>query len=178
MPRRRLAVALLFDDATAAVLDRRRRSLGVDDLDRIAPHITVIPPVDLNVELVDPTWSAVVEACRGFGPIRLTLGPGATFAPRTPTIHLAVGGEVDRLAELRDRIRRPPFPQREQWAFVPHVTLVERAPDELIDTELAALVDVRLDVVVDAVRLLEHLPRPAGGRNWWRPIDVAPLSAG
>jgi len=137
----------------------------------------VVPPIDLLPEQVDELWPRLAATAARFRPLHLVLGPASTFAPRTMTIHLAVEGDVEPLTRLRDQLRVAPLPQAERWPFVPHVTLREEASADLIDQSLGAFAEVRLDVEVDALRLLEHLPRPEGGRNWWRPIASGPLLA-
>jgi len=165
-----VALALLFDRAATAYLDDLRRSLGTDDLDRIPPHITLVPPIDLTPEQVDQLRPRVAEAALQVAPFHLVVGPVATFAPRTMTIHLAVGGDLESLGRLAGLLPVGPIPPRTRWPFVPHVTLRENAPTDLIEQSLMSLADVRLPVEVDALHLLEHLPRPGGGRNWWRSI--------
>jgi 2'-5' RNA ligase len=174
--RRRLALALLLDPATTVAIDDLRRSLGTDDLDRIPPHITLVPPIDLIPEQVDQLWPRVIDISRRYKPFALVIGPAATFAPRTMTIHLAVGGDLEPLGQLADELRVDPVPQRRRWPFVPHVTLRDEAPTDLIEHSLASLADVRFETRVDALHLLEHLPRPGGGRNWWQSMAICPFA--
>jgi 2'-5' RNA ligase len=181
MARRRIVLAALFDVDTAAALDDLRRSLGVDDVERLPPHITLVPPSDRPAQDVEEAWPQLMGLAAGTDPLHLVLGPGASFQPRTPTIHLAVGGtedQLDRLTQLRERLLTWPLARTPRWPFVPHVTLCEDAPAELIAATLPTLAHIGFEVDITAVHLLEHLPRPQGGRRWWRPVAEAPLTAG
>jgi 2'-5' RNA ligase len=173
--RRRIAVALLFDRATTATVDELRRSAGVEDVVRIAPHITLVPPIDLQAEHLDPLLPMIAATAAASSLLHLTLGPVDTFAPRTMTIHLAVAGDLHALGRLRDELAVAPLAQRGRWPFVPHVTIREDAPLELIEHWQRDLPLVHIEARVDAVHVLEHLPRPGGGRNWWQPVARVPL---
>ncbi len=173
MDRRRVALALLFDRATTERVDQLRAAYGEDDLDRIPVHMTLVPPVDLPAGEVDTAWAAAAATAATEPGFDLVLGPAETFAPRTMTLHLAVTGDVERLAALRSRLRRPPLPQRERWPFVPHVTLRQETTIEVIERGLDELRDLHLRVRADELTLLEHLPRPGHARRGWSPVADA-----
>ncbi len=64
--------------------------LGDHRIGVIGPHITLVPPVNVNSEDVANARALVRAAAVSAPPLRLWLGPAASFAPATPTIHLAV----------------------------------------------------------------------------------------
>lgn len=175
MPRRRLAVALLFDADSAASIDVLRRAVGatVDDIDRIPPHITLVPPVQLPDGEIAAAWEEVRRAGRVIdGPLALHLGPVATFAPTTPTIHLSVAAH-DGLVGLRNASRVESMIRADKFDFVPHVTLREEASPERIDAAVAALADLSLDVEIRRLWLMQFQPT-AGASGRWEPIgDVS-----
>src|ERR671922_1484794 len=109
MPRQRLGVALLVPGPAAAEIDGLRRALGDGALGRIPAHLTLVPPVNVPVERVPAALTVLRSAgAAAGGPLRLQLGPAATFQPVTPVVYLEVGGDVDRLVALRDGVFRPP----------------------------------------------------------------------
>jgi 2'-5' RNA ligase len=172
MPRQRLGVALLVPGPAAAEIDGLRRALGDGALGRIPAHLTLVPPVNVPVERVPEALAVLRSAAAATGgPLRLRLGPAATFHPVTPVVHLAVAGEVDRLAALRDAVFRPPLQRALTHPFVPHVTLADDMAPARIPAAVAALADACLDVTVDRVHLLREEP----GRIW-RPVADAPLA--
>ena len=122
MARHRIAVALVVDGIVGHEVDGIRRALGDRQLDRIAPHVTLVPPINLRTPDRDDAIDLVRDAAARSEPIDLTLGPVATFAPRNPTRFLEVTphGPVAALAEtcrtgVLDRPRR--------HDFHPHVTV-------------------------------------------------------
>ena len=48
--RRRLAVVCIVDGRLGAEVDGLRRALGAAALERIAPHLTLVPPVNVHEE--------------------------------------------------------------------------------------------------------------------------------
>lgn len=180
MARRRLAVALLAPPAEAAAIDVLRQAAGVAEPFSVAPHLTLVPPVNVpeaDLPAVEATLRRVAAAAR---PVSLTVGPAATFLPETPTLHLAVGGpDLDALRSLRGHLRAGPFDRPDVWPFHPHVTICEHASVELIQAGLVAFAGLRRRWQIDSLHLLEqhrHGPdHPQHGRAHWVPIREEPL---
>ena len=174
MPRQRLGVALLIPPPVAAEIDALRRAVGDDDVSRIAPHVTLVPPVNVREEEVDDAVAVLRRAAAAVRPLRLELGPVTTFAPVSPTLHLAVGGDVDGVRRLRDAVFVPPLERTLTHDFVPHVTLIEGTPH--IEAGLVALAGYRADVLLTSVHLLREA-RDDDGARIWRPVADATLGA-
>jgi 2'-5' RNA ligase/ribosomal protein S18 acetylase RimI-like enzyme len=172
MPRQRLGVALLVPPPVALELDALRRALGDDDPDRIPPHITLVPPVNVREEDMDDAVAVLTAAAATTGPLRIELGPVRSFAPVSPTVHLAVEGDVDAVHALRDAVFTPPLSRPLTHEFVPHVTLIEGTSH--VDAALGALGGYFASIVIDRVHLMRESRRDDGSRVW-RPIADAPL---
>ena len=174
MARERLLVAVFVPPPLDAEVDGLRRALGDRALGRIGPHVTLVPPVNVADGSVDDALAVLREAAAATAPLRLRLGPAATFHPRNPVVYLAVGGDLDGLVALRDRCFRPPLARPVTHDFVPHVTIANRMAPPRIPSAVAALADFEADVVVDRA----HLLRQDGdaGRSW-RPFADAPFAA-
>ena len=169
--RRRLAVVVLPDGPVADQLDGLRRAVGDPALERIAPHVTLVPPVNVRAEDLGPALGRLrVAAAAVAGPLRLTLGPPATFLPVNAVLYLQVGGDLPGLRALRYSVSGPPLERPSGRPWVPHVTLANRVPAERITAALAALDRYAVVADVDRVVLLEEL----AGRKW-RPLADAAL---
>jgi 2'-5' RNA ligase/GNAT superfamily N-acetyltransferase len=172
MPRQRLGVALLVPQPVALEIDALRRALGDDDTGRIPPHVTLVPPVNVREEDVDAAVDVLKAAAGGVATLRIELGPVTSFAPVSPTVHLAVGGDVGGVQALRDAVFTPPLSRPLTHEFVPHVTLIEGTSH--VDAALAALGGYFASVVIDRVHLMRESRREDGSRIW-RPVTDAPL---
>ena len=179
MPRRRFAVALLVPAPVATEVDGLRRACGDANLRKVAPHVTLIPPINLREEDVSAALGEVREAAARFAPLALTLGPATTFGDdgNRNVLYLAVGGPgLDALHSLQAALVAGPLerpPQHE--SFVPHVTIAIAAGPERVDAGIAALADYRADVHVAHVTVLENVRDDDLDHHVWRPVADAAL---
>ena len=173
MPRRRLAVALLIPAPLATEIDGLRRALGAPT-DHVAPHITLVPPVNVRVEDVPAALAVLRDAAASItAPLALSLGPAATFHPVNPVVYLSVGGaDATRLVPLRERLLVAPLARRIDLPFVAHATLADGHPPERIGAALDALSAFDAPVSIDSVQLLDD---DAPGPHRWNPVAEARL---
>lgn len=161
MPRWRLGVALLIPEPVASELNGLRRALGDGAFERIAPHITLVPPVNVRLDEIDAALALLRSACESFAPFAVELGPVTTFAPVSPVIKLSVSGD-DMIKRLRDAVFRPPLERPLTFPFDAHATLADDASQARIDAALVALRDYK--VAVEFKRL--HLLKEEEGCTW------------
>jgi 2'-5' RNA ligase len=175
VPRQRLGVVLLIPPPVRTEVDALRRAVGEGDSARIAPHLTLVPPVNVRDAEVDAAVAVLQRAAASQpGPIRLELGPVTTFAPVSPTLHLAVGGDVEAVHRLRDAVFVAPLERPLTHPFDPHVTLLEEST--CIDEATASLAGYRAECTIGAVHLMRE-SRDEDGHRIWRPIADATFGA-
>jgi 2'-5' RNA ligase len=162
-------VALLVPPPLDMEVDGMRRALGDGTLGRMPAHLTLVPPVNVREDRLGEALAVLRRAAAATRPFTLTLGPPATFLPNSPTIYLAVAGDVQA---LRDRLFVDPLARSLTWPFVPHVTLADEAHRDRIAAALVALAGYTVDVRLDRVHLLREGP----GRVWL-PVADAPFAA-
>jgi 2'-5' RNA ligase/GNAT superfamily N-acetyltransferase len=172
VPKARLGVALLVPEPVTHELDGLRRALGDGTLDRIPPHLTLVPPVNVRGDRLDDALLVLRQAAAATRPFRLGIGPPASFLPVNPTLYLTVEEGADDVQRLRDRVFRPPLERPLTWPFVPHLTIADEIDPNRIRTALDVLADYRTEVAIDRVHLLEEGP----GRVW-TPIADVPFAA-
>jgi 2'-5' RNA ligase/GNAT superfamily N-acetyltransferase len=168
-PRHRLGVALLLDPPAATEVDGLRRALGDTSLGHVAPHITLVPPVNVRATEVGAAVDVVRSAAHNQeGAISLVLGPVATFAPANPVVYLSVGGPgAGDLRRLHEAVLSGPLERPERWPWVPHVTLADGLSDDRIKAAVTALGPYTTGVALDRLVLLEEMER------CWSPLADA-----
>src|SRR5205823_8256098 len=87
-------------------------------------------------------------------------------------LYLSVGGDLEHLHQLRDRVFTGPLERSLSWPFVPHVTVAEGVDADRIAAGLVAMASYRADVVIERVHVLEEQP----GRSWVTVADY-PMAA-
>jgi len=170
MPKVRLGVALLLPSPIAHEVDGLRRGLGDGGLGRIPAHLTLVPPVNVNVERLPAALAVLRSAAAATRPFTVATGAPATFLPDNPVIYLPVERGAPEAVALRDRVFRAPLSRDLTWPFVPHITIADDAAPARIAAALVALADYRLETTFDRVHLLEQ-----GAGRIWRPIADAPF---
>src|SRR5437660_11515348 len=153
MPRVRLGVVLLVPPPVAAEVDGLRRAAGDGALGKVAPHITLGPPLNVRDDRLADAVDVIRTAAAAHRPLTLALGPVATFAPDSPVLYLAVDDRDAgrRIAALRAAVFVDPLHRKVDWPFVPHVTLADEAPPERLRAATHALADYRAEITVDRV---------------------------
>ncbi|KLR62454.1 2'-5' RNA ligase [Actinobacteria bacterium IMCC26207] len=175
MPRRRVAVALLPPASISAKIQAVRSLLGDPRIDRIAPHLTLVPPVNLADQDVEQLQGLLRSVGSATTPFTLTLGPMSSFSPNTPTLHLAVQGDLPALRALREQLRVPPVNRPEVWPFTAHVTLRDSVPEDQIPPALQLFTGELPPWPVSRLYLLEFSPLKQG--EVWLPILEEPFEA-
>ncbi|MDQ2726347.1 MAG: 2'-5' RNA ligase family protein [Actinomycetota bacterium] len=173
--RYRLGVAVVIDPPVADEINGLRRALGDGALERIVPHVTLVPPVNVPASgLIDALARLRAAASSCPESLHLTLGPPASFLPANPVLTLTVAGDVDRLRALRDSVFVEPLARDLSWPWVPHVTLADDGDPVRIQVAVEVLDAYRATVTVDRLVLLEATRGAEGLR--WRPFADAALS--
>lgn len=175
--RHRLAVVVLVPAPVDREIDGLRRALGDRQLTVVAPHCTLVPPVNVAPAELDAALAVLRHAAARCPPLTLELGPPTSFRPVTPTLHLAVGPleAVDALGRVRDALFQAPLARRVDHEFIPHVTLSIDHPPGRIDAALDALGGYSAAVEIDRLWMLEEQVVAGGGRRW-EPLADAPLA--
>lgn len=163
---------LLVPEPACREVDGLRRALRRVAGVVVSPHVTLANPVNVREADVPVALDVVRAAAERAHPLDLRLGPVATFHPDSPVVHLAVGGDVDGLRALRDRVLAGPLARPAPWPFVPHVTLAEDLAPERIGAALAVLDGYRADVEIAGVHVLAE-ERDDDGLRCWRPVADA-----
>ncbi len=168
----RLGVVLLLPRHISTEVDGLRRALGVSPIERVPPHITLVPPVNVAEDELDRSVALVRQvATQQAARLHVVVGPVATFHPITPVIYLRVDGPgLEAIRAMRDALDTGPLAHERAHDFIPHVTLNDLATPEQITGGLAALGHFIEPVVLDGLTLLEQ-----GDDKVWRPIGDAPF---
>lgn len=165
--RTRLLVAVLLEGPVAHEVTGLRRALtGAEG--HLAPHVTLVPPVNVAEAARPEALALVREAAAEAAPLSLALGPPAFFDRPRAVLYLAVGGDVDGLEALRRKVARAPLDRpaaRPPRPFVPHVTLARGGGPAEAAERAALLGAYRALFTCRSIQLLEER-QAAGGRRW------------
>ena len=145
-----------------------RRALDDPSIDRIEPHITLVPPVNVREDDVPAAVALLRDAAASTATFELTLGPAASFLPVNPVVYLEVGGAVDRLLRLRGAVFTSPLERELTWPFVPHVTIADDADPARVEAAVTTLAGYEAVIDVERIAILEE----GEGRVWSTMADA------
>lgn len=167
MGRRRLSVALLVPRPWATEVDGLRRGFGDRAIQRIPPHITLIPPVNVAEDDLADALALLRRSASRAVPFDLTIGPPETFLPRNPVVYLSVDdGHHGPLHSLKQALAEPPFDRPDARPYVPHVTIATGTTAERIEATMTSMADFRIRIHLDGLHLLEMVPDDRVGTRW------------
>lgn len=166
----RLGVALMVPPPVRDEIDGIRRALGDGAMERVAPHVTIVPPVNVKGEQLDIALGLVRAAASSVVPFELEFGPVETFMPESPVIKLAVHGEgLLQLQRLRELAFVAPLLRETEWPYVPHVTL----KDEGTPVQLAHVSEVATSYMTKVRFERVHVLHKVSGQSWQPIADAA-----
>jgi 2'-5' RNA ligase len=187
--RYRLFAAIVLRGEVASRVDGLRMALGSNEIDRLPPHITLAPPVNVPTSALDQVLDDLRDLGGRTHPFACRLGPLATFGGERPVCYLEVRGadvELEGLAAaLRSGPLRPPEPavlpegpsphfatpdpeRAGRRTFVPHVTVAHRTSPTVAAAAVLAGARFSASLPVQGMSVLRS--EGAGSSRIWREI--------
>jgi 2'-5' RNA ligase len=99
------------------------------DLPYLAAHLTLLPPRTLPGS-ESAALQALAAICERVDPFEVILGEMESFVPTTPTVYIGVNHGASQLEELHNRLNTDALAGREDWPYIPHVTIGKMATQE------------------------------------------------
>ncbi len=173
--RQRLLVSYLLRDQAAFEVNGLRRALGSSELERIAPHITVLPPQNLAHEDLSAAWNEVTRVATHTAPMDLELGGPSSFPPDHHVLYLQIREGIGDLVDFRDRCNVGALATAERRPFVPHVTIRSHLDNERVRQATELFAGFVLPLSLDRLTLL-RMDEQSSVRHWI-PIDEVVLGS-
>lgn len=130
---------------------------------RILPHVTLVPPCNLPVAEIGPEIYRLRRLASLTTPFVFTVGPGETFAPRSPVLYLAIDARgSEQFSSLYQRIYAGSPYEPKTRPFIAHVTLIDGADNDRLEAGRKLLA---APLFSEESRSFEMLISPAQG-HW------------
>jgi 2'-5' RNA ligase len=139
-------------------------------------HLSILPPRQLQGsqnEAVD----LIEQVCSQVAPFQVTMGDVESFIPVTPTVFLRVAHAAYRMRELHDRLNNSVLCAKEQWPYMPHLTIFRMSQLKQAQAALAPAIRRWGEYSGTRQFLLDELTfvREIGENRW---VDIAPVRLG
>lgn len=149
----RIGVALAIPEPHASVLVGWRRRIGDPEAGKIPPHVTLLPPTDLDAEQLELIEKHLSEAARTVAPFTMRLSGTGTFRPISQVVFVQVSAGIAQCELLEKAVRRPPIERTLEFPYHPHVTVGHDVTDAQLDEASDGLRDFVAQFSVDHFRM-------------------------
>jgi 2'-5' RNA ligase len=175
MQKPRYALVAYVKSPAGEFVENLRRELH-PDLPHLAAHLTILPP-----RLLQGSESSALQLlerlCGDEEPFEVKLGGVETFIPVTPTVFIRVDGAALRMCELHRRLNTEALAFREEWPYIPHLTIVKMSAEPLAQKAFRIACERWAQYAGSRRILLERLTFVREGtQNHW--LDLAPVPLG
>jgi 2'-5' RNA ligase len=168
-----IGVAISIPHPFGAELAAWRRSIGDPTADAVPPHITLLPPTELDAAGREAVEKHLESTADDHQPFRVHLRGTGTFRPVSPVVFVALARGISDCEILAAAVRTGPLPVELRFPYHPHVTVAQALPDPLMDEAYSALADYEADFLVDTFGLYAH-----GLDGVWRKDRTFALGSG
>jgi len=124
----RYALVAYVRSAAGEFVENLRRELHPDQ-PHLAAHLTILPPRTLQGS-ESLALEVLERICGAEEPFEVNLGAVETFIPVTPTVYIRVEGAAGRMSSLHSRLNTEVLAFREEWPYIPHLTIVKMSSEQ------------------------------------------------
>jgi 2'-5' RNA ligase len=149
-----IGVAIEIPEPYGSRLDEVRARYAQDP-DEMPAHVTILPPVDIDTDLLDAVVAHLAEAAADTAPFRLVLRGTGTFRPVSPVVFVAVAEGIASCEQVEDAVRSGPLAVETRFPYHPHVTIAHDVDEADLDAAFEKLEGFYADVEIDHMTLRE-----------------------
>jgi 2'-5' RNA ligase len=158
---RTLGVALTIPHPYRDALQAWHRQVGDVEADAIPPHITLLPPTDVDDVLLQEIGAHLARAASSIAPFTVALKGTETFRPLSPVVFISLVEGMEGCERLEREIRRGPLARDLAYPYHPHVTVAHDVADALLDQAHSDFAEFNAEFNVEGFTLFQHL-----GERW------------
>ncbi len=166
-----VGVALAIPEPHAAVLSGWRRRIGDPEAGKIPPHVTLLPPTEMEADQLELVEKHLAEAATTVLPFTMKLSGTGTFRPVSQVVFVQVSAGIAECELLERAVRRAPIVREVEFPYHPHVTVGHDLADQNLDQAYDGLRDFVARFVIDRFTLYAQ-----DGDGTWRTHREYPLT--
>jgi 2'-5' RNA ligase len=148
-----VGVALAIPEPHAAVLGSWRHRVGDPEAGKIPPHVTLLPPTEVDADQLELVEKHLAEAAATVLPFTMKLSGTGSFRPVSQVVFVQVSSGIAQCELLERAVRRYPIVRPVEFAYHPHVTVGHDIADEQLDEAFDGLREFVAQFKVDRFTL-------------------------
>lgn len=162
-----IGVAIPVPQPFAAELERWRAKFGDPLAAAIPAHVTLLPPTQVPLDLLDEVRAHLAEVAAGQQPFDIHLRGTGSFRPVSPVVFVQLAEGISECERIEQVVRSGVLERDLHFYYHPHVTVAHDVDESSLDRAFETLVGYDARFTVDAFSLYEH-----GADGVWRPVEV------
>ncbi|MGH3264431.1 MAG: 2'-5' RNA ligase family protein [Trebonia sp.] len=170
MSPRTIGVAVGLPEPYAAELQKWREKLGDPMARAIPPHVTLVPPTEVDAADMPPIEEHLRAVAERQWPFEIRLRGTGSFRPVSPVVFVSLAIGISGCERLEQAVRSGPLDRPRRFNYHPHVTVAHDVPDDVLDRAFAELADYEAGFEVVHFGLFER-----GADGVWRTEREFPL---
>src|SRR5690625_362786 len=151
-----LGVTVAIPQPYRSALAKARVNSGDPLAETIPPHVTLVPPTEVEGELLPDVQLALERVAAEQSRFTMTLTGTGTFRPVSPVVYVALRRGWDECVALQERINDGVLAQELQFPYHPHVTIAHHLEDAQLDRTQEEMKDFRAEFTGSAIDLFEY----------------------
>lgn len=162
--RRNIGVAIGIPEPYNRELQGWRDRLGDPNADRIVPHVTLLPPTEVDPAALPAIEEHLRKVAADEESFEIRLRGSATFLPVSPVVFVPLVQGIAGCERLESKVRSGPLQRDIRFPYHPHVTVAHDLPADALDRAFVLLADYEAAFEVRGFTLFEQGPDLV-----WRP---------
>ena len=162
--RRYIGVAIGIPEPYNGELQGWRDRLGDPNARRIVPHVTLLPPTEVDAGLLPAIEEHLRLVAVEGQPFEIRLRGSATFLPVSPVVFVPLAQGIADCERLEAHVRAGPLLRDLRFPYHPHVTVAHDLPADALERAFDALAGYEAAFDVRGFSLFEQ-----GPDGTWRP---------
>jgi 2'-5' RNA ligase len=154
-----IGVSLAVPEPWGSHLQGFRVANGDVDGATIPTHITLVPPVEIDPQLMGDVECHLDAVAARTAAYHVHLRGSGTFRPVSPVVFVNLVEGISPTEQLAKQCRRGPLELQLDFPYHPHVTVAHLEDDDLLDRAFEELAAFDCAFTVDAFHLYVHEPR-------------------
>lgn len=151
-----VGIAIPVPEPFGTELRERRAGFGDPMAETVPSHVTLIPPLQYELEELDGVVSSLERAAGAMPPFPMRLRGTGTFRPVSPVVFVAVSQGISYTEMLATCVRRALKVPEPDFPFHPHVTIAHNLDDASLDRAYDELSAFECQFTVDEFALYHH----------------------
>ncbi len=153
-----VGVLITIPEPHASILTSWRERVGDRQGALIPPHVTLLPPTQIDRDDLAAVRSHLVKAAESAAAFPMHLYGTGTLRPTSPVVVLQVARGLAACPPLEQSIRSGPLCRDLDFPYHPHVTVAQEIADEGLDAAYDGLSNFVARFPVDRFTLFERDP--------------------